>query len=71
MLSAGSAQHSFSIGIATWDGNEEGYELMHRADTAMYAAKAAGGGRIVLADARARGPLALAEETARERRRAS
>jgi diguanylate cyclase (GGDEF)-like protein len=35
-----------SIGIATWDGEEPAYELVHRADQAMYAAKAAGGGRI-------------------------
>lgn len=36
---------SFSIGLATWDGREAGFELIHRADHAMYAAKAAGGGR--------------------------
>jgi diguanylate cyclase (GGDEF)-like protein len=41
--------HSVSIGVATWDGAEESYELVHRADTAMYAAKAAGGGRVSLA----------------------
>jgi diguanylate cyclase (GGDEF)-like protein len=35
-----------SIGLATWDGQEAAYELIHRADQAMYAAKAAGGGRI-------------------------
>ena len=35
-----------SIGIATWDGAEPAYELVHRADQGMYAAKAAGGGRI-------------------------
>lgn len=35
-----------SIGIATWDGDEPAYELVHRADQRMYAAKAAGGGRI-------------------------
>jgi diguanylate cyclase (GGDEF)-like protein len=35
-----------SIGSATWDGEETGYELVHRADQAMYAAKAAGGGRL-------------------------
>jgi diguanylate cyclase (GGDEF)-like protein len=35
-----------SIGIATWDGEEPAYELVHRADQAMYAAKAGGGGRI-------------------------
>ena len=35
-----------SIGIATWDGAEAAHELVHRADEAMYAAKAAGGGRV-------------------------
>jgi diguanylate cyclase (GGDEF)-like protein len=35
-----------SIGLATWDGEEAAYELIHRADKGMYAAKAAGGGRI-------------------------
>jgi diguanylate cyclase (GGDEF)-like protein len=35
-----------SIGVATWDGEEAAYELIHRADQGMYAAKAAGGGRI-------------------------
>ncbi len=35
-----------SIGMATWDGDEAAYELIHRADRGMYAAKAAGGGRV-------------------------
>jgi diguanylate cyclase (GGDEF)-like protein len=35
-----------SIGMATWDGEEAAYELVHRADRGMYAAKAAGGGRV-------------------------
>ena len=35
-----------SIGLATWDGAEPAYELVHRADQGLYAAKAAGGGRI-------------------------
>jgi diguanylate cyclase (GGDEF)-like protein len=34
-----------SVGIATWDGEEAAFELVHRADQGMYAAKAAGGGR--------------------------
>lgn len=38
--------HPFSMGLATWNGREAGYELVRRADRAMYAAKAAGGGRI-------------------------
>jgi diguanylate cyclase (GGDEF)-like protein len=41
-----------SIGLATWDGAEPAYELVHRADQGMYAAKAAGGGRV------AAGPVA-------------
>ena len=39
-------RQSCSIGIATWDGEEPAYELVHRADQGMYAAKAAGGGRV-------------------------
>src|SRR4051812_36172584 len=35
-----------SIGIATWDGEEPAYELVHRADRGMYAAKVAGGARV-------------------------
>jgi diguanylate cyclase (GGDEF)-like protein len=35
-----------SIGLATWDGAEPAYELVHRADQGIYAAKAAGGGRV-------------------------
>jgi diguanylate cyclase (GGDEF)-like protein len=38
-----------SVGIAVWDGAEAGYELVHRADRAMYAVKAAGGGDVRLA----------------------
>jgi diguanylate cyclase (GGDEF)-like protein len=37
-----------SVGIATWDGEEAAFELVHRADQGMYAAKAAGGGRTEL-----------------------
>jgi len=35
-----------SVGTASWDGEEAAYELVHRADQSMYAAKAAGGGRV-------------------------
>jgi len=38
-----------SVGVATWDGNEASHELVHRADQAMYTAKAAGGGGIGIA----------------------
>jgi diguanylate cyclase (GGDEF)-like protein/PAS domain S-box-containing protein len=38
-----------SIGVATWDGTETAEELLGRADTALYAAKAAGRDRVVSA----------------------
>jgi GGDEF domain-containing protein len=63
--------HSFSIGIATWHGDEKGYELVHRADQAMYAAKAGGGNRIALARGPASDPLALADHAQSQERRAS
>jgi hypothetical protein len=40
MLAAAPPGHSFSIGIAVWHRDEHGYEPVHRADRAMYAAKA-------------------------------
>ena len=49
MLDSLASVHSFSIGIATWDGHEDGEELISRADRAMYAAKAAGGGQLAFA----------------------
>jgi diguanylate cyclase (GGDEF)-like protein len=49
MLDASASAHSFSIGIATWDGHEDGDELIGRADRAMYAAKAAGGAQLAFA----------------------
>ena len=71
MLAAAPPGHSFSIGIAARHGDEKGYELIHRADRAMYAAKAGGGNRITLARGPARDPLALADHAPREQRRAS
>jgi hypothetical protein len=56
--------------MATWDGDEQSYELVHRADQAMYAAKAAGGNRITLARRPVGDPLTLADPP-REERRAS
>ena len=49
MLGAVPFNQSCSIGIATWDREEAGYELVHRADQAMYAVKAAGGGDVGVA----------------------
>jgi diguanylate cyclase (GGDEF)-like protein len=49
MLDALASVHSVSIGIATWDGQEDAEELVSRADRAMYAAKAAGGAQIAFA----------------------
>jgi diguanylate cyclase (GGDEF)-like protein len=46
MLGAVPFNQACSIGIAAWDGEEPAYELLHRADQGMYAAKAAGGGRV-------------------------
>lgn len=42
--------HSFSCGHAQWNGEEADEALMIRADTALYAAKAAGRGTTVQAD---------------------
>lgn len=53
---------SFSVGIATWNGDEESYELMHRADRAMYAAKAAGGDGLFAAPTPPGGGIALVPE---------
>ena len=71
MLATAPPEHSFSIGIATWHGEEQGYELVHRADRAMYAAKAGGGNRITVARGPGSDPLALADHAEREERRAS
>ena len=49
LLGAVPFHETCSVGLATWDGEEAGYELLHRADQAMYAAKAGGGGAISLA----------------------
>ncbi len=40
-----------SAGIATWDGDEPAFQLVHRADQAMYAIKVAGGGDLGVAPA--------------------
>ena len=49
MLDAVPFDQTCSVGIAVWDRGEAGYELVHRADQAMYAVKAAGGGEIRVA----------------------
>jgi diguanylate cyclase (GGDEF)-like protein len=41
--------HSVSAGVATWDGLETADEVVARADAALYAAKAAGRARLVVA----------------------
>ena len=49
-----------SVGVAVWDGVEAGYEMVHRADQAMYAVKAIGGGDVGLAPAPEGAPPAVA-----------
>jgi diguanylate cyclase (GGDEF)-like protein len=49
MLGAVPFNQTCSVGIATWDRDEAGYELVHRADQAMYGVKAAGGGDVSVA----------------------
>ena len=49
MLVAVPFNQTCSVGIAAWDRGEAGYELVHRADQAMHAAKAAGGGNLAIA----------------------
>jgi diguanylate cyclase (GGDEF)-like protein len=46
MLGSVPFNQTCSIGIATWDGEEAAFELVHRADQHMYLAKAGGGGRV-------------------------
>ena len=41
---------TFSAGVAAWDGDETSDELVARADSALYAAKAAGRDRVVTAE---------------------
>ncbi len=45
---------TFSAGVAAWDGDETSDELVARADSALYAAKAAGRDRVVMAAPRTR-----------------
>ncbi len=49
---------TFSGGVASWDGNETSDELVARADSAMYAAKAAGRDRVVTAAPTSERPFA-------------
>ena len=49
MLDAVASDQACSIGLATWEGQEDGGELVGRADRAMYDAKTAGGAQIVFA----------------------
>ena len=50
LRSATPGPHSFSCGLALWNGEETDEALMIRADMALYAAKAAGRGTTVRAD---------------------
>ncbi|MEP6954733.1 MAG: GGDEF domain-containing protein [Solirubrobacteraceae bacterium] len=52
---------SCSAGIATWNGNEAGYELVHRADQVMYAVKRGGGGDLAIAPTPHAMPLVVGE----------
>jgi diguanylate cyclase (GGDEF)-like protein len=45
------AGQTISVGVATWDGVEQGAALVHRADLALYSAKRNGRDRVVVADA--------------------
>ena len=45
----------FSAGLAQWESNERPEQTIRRADNAMYRAKAAGRGRVVVAEALAAG----------------
>lgn len=58
------AGQSFSAGVAQWDGVEEASALVLRADTALYAAKADGRDRVVLATSGAPGRAATLEAPA-------
>jgi diguanylate cyclase (GGDEF)-like protein len=50
---------TFSAGVATWDGEESGDDLIDRADRALYAAKAAGRSLVLASEPRAPQPLAI------------
>ncbi|WP_242624776.1 GGDEF domain-containing protein [Krasilnikovia cinnamomea] len=50
---------TFSAGLAIWDGRESGEALLHRADRALYRAKAAGRDRVERAQAAAPGPRSM------------
>ncbi len=50
------AGQTLSVGVALWDGVEDGAALVHRADLALYEAKRSGRDRLVRADAPAPAP---------------
>ncbi len=60
-------RQTVSIGLATWDGAEDAERLDRRADLAMYAAKAGGRNRVMLATDTA--PLEISLELARDESR--
>lgn len=52
-LNSGQVAIRFSAGLAEWEGNEDPQQIMRRADDAMYRAKAAGRGCVVVAETQA------------------
>jgi diguanylate cyclase (GGDEF)-like protein len=60
MVGAVPFSQTCSVGVATWDRSEAGYELVHRADQAMYSVKGVGGGDVAVAQRRM-APAAMAE----------
>jgi diguanylate cyclase (GGDEF)-like protein len=49
LVSATPEEHSFSVGIAEWDGTQDAHALMAEADARLYAAKAARGKFVITA----------------------
>ena len=54
-VDGGQVAIGFSAGLAEWEGNEDPQQFMRRADDAMYRAKAAGRGCVIVAETQATG----------------